>query len=252
MWHLFWHSVFFDPIYNGLIFIASHMPGADVGLAIVILTIIVKIVLLPLSIKAAHTQHAMRTLEPELARIKEVYKDNREEIAKRTMAAYAEAGVNPFASIVLALLQIPVVIALYMSVYGGGGVKLPLINTPLLYSFITPASHLSMLFLGFINIAAKSTVLAAIAGVAQFVYGYLSLPPAAPKAEGTPSFKDDLSRSMNLQMKYAMPLIIMFVAYSATAVVALYLVVSNLMSILQEFVVRSRIPDRHAPLPIKK
>lgn len=228
------------------------MPGADVGLAIIILTIVVKIILLPLSLKAAHTQHAMRTLEPELARIKEAHKDNREELAKKTMAVYKDAGINPFASVFLALLQIPVVIALYLAVYSGGGVRLPEVNVALLYSFVPTPEHLSMLFLGFTDIAAKSAVLAAIAGITQFIYGYLSLPPSPPKTDSAPNFKEDLTRSMNLQMKYVMPIIIIFVAYSASAVVALYLVVSNLMSIAQEYVVRARIPNRHDPLPTNK
>ena len=248
MWSTLWHTLFFDPIYNGLIFIAGHMPGADVGLAIVILTIIVKIILLPLSLKAAHTQHAMRQLEPELTRIKEAHKDNREELAKKTMSVYRDAGINPFASIFLALLQIPVVIALYLAVYSGGGVRLPEVNIALLYSFVPTPEHLSMLFLGFTDMAAKSVALALIAGVTQFIYGYLSLPPSPAKTDTAPNFKDDLARSMNLQMKYVMPIIIFFVAYSVSAVVGLYLVVSNLMSIAQEYVVRARIPNRHDPV----
>jgi len=248
MWSTLWHTLFFDPIYNGLIFIAGHMPGADVGLAIVILTIIVKIILLPLSLKAAHTQHAMRQLEPELTRIKEAHKDNREELAKKTMSVYRDAGINPFASIFLALLQIPVVIALYLAVYSGGGVRLPEVNIALLYSFVPTPEHLSMLFLGFTDMAAKSVALALIAGVTQFIYGHLSLPPSPAKTDTAPNFKDDLARSMNLQMKYVMPIIIFFVAYSVSAVVGLYLVVSNLMSIAQEYVVRARIPNRHDPV----
>ncbi len=246
MWSNLWHGVFFDPIYNGLIFIAGHLPGADVGLAVVILTIIVKIILLPLSLKAAYTQHAMRTLEPELTRIKELHKDNREELTKKTMATYKEAGINPFASILLALLQIPVVIALYLAVYSGGGVKLPLINTELLYSFVTAPFELSMYFFGTIDMAAKSMVLAFLAGITQYAVGHLSFPPIKKKTSDKADFKEDLTRSMQLQMKYMMPIIILFVAYSTSAVIALYFVVSNVMAIAQEYVVRARIPNRHA------
>jgi YidC/Oxa1 family membrane protein insertase len=245
MWSAFWHTVFFDPIYNGLIFIAGHLPHADVGVAIILLTVIVKVILLPLSIKAAHTQHAMRSIEPKLKELKELHKDNREELGRQTFAAYKEAGINPFASIILLLLQIPVVIALYMSVYSGGGVKLPAINEAILYSFVAEPASLSMLFLGFFDIAGRSIVLAVLAGATQFASGALSLPPMKPKAEGAPDLKEDLARSMQLQMKYAMPVIITFVAYSVPAAVALYFVTSNLMTIVQEFVVRARIPNRH-------
>lgn len=245
MFSAFWHTIFFDPVYNGLIFIAGHVPGADVGVAIILLTIIVKVILLPLSLKAAHTQYAMRFIEPKLKEIKERYKDNREELGRQTFAAYKEAGVNPFASIALLLLQIPVVIALYLSVYSGGGIKLPAVNEALLYSFVTAPSSLSMLFLGFFDIAGRSAVLALLAGATQYISGSLSLPPIKPKTSDSPDFKEDLARSMQLQMKYAMPVVIVFVAYTVSAAVALYFVVSNLMTIVQEYIVRARIPNRH-------
>lgn len=251
MWKAIWHNFFFDPIYNGLIFIVGHVPGADVGVAIILLTVVVKIVLLPLSVKAAHAQYAMRFLEPELARIKLEYKDNKEELAKRTMAAYKDAGINPLASVLLAFVQIPVVIALYLSVYSGGGVHLPSINTALLYSFVRAPETLSMHFLGLIDIASKNIPLAVLAGISQYVSGVVSLPPHKKKASDEPNFKEDLARSMQLQMKYAMPLIILFVAYKASAVVALYFVVSNVMAIVQEYVVRVRIPDRHREIEPK-
>ncbi len=251
MWSAIWHTVFFDPIYNGLIFIVGYVPNADVGVAIVVLTVVIKIILLPLSIKAAHTQLAMRLLEPELAALKEKHKNNKEEMARKTMAAYAGAGVNPLASVFLALVQIPFVIALYLAVYSGGGVKLPAVNVALLYSFVYAPDHLSMLFLGIVDMAAKSIPLAALAGITQYVSGVLSLPPTQKKKSEVPNFKEDLARSMQLQMKYAMPVIILFVAYQTSAVVALYFVVSNIAAIAQEYVVRAKIPDRHGEVPTK-
>lgn len=253
MWSFIWHTIFFDPIYNALIFIAGHLPGKDVGLAVILVTVIVKVILLPLSLKAAHTQHAMRRLEPLLTKIKEESKDNREEMAKKTMAAYAEAGINPFASIFLALLQIPVVIALYFAVsHGGGGVRLPEVNASLLYSFIPPPEALSMYLFGVIDMASKSVVLAALAGALQYLYGHLSLPPLKDKKEETPNFKEDLARSMQLQMKYMMPVIITFVAYTTSSVIALYFVVSNIMSLVQEYMLRARIPNRHEEVAVSK
>ncbi len=252
MWSAIWHTAFFDPIYNGLIFIAGHVPGYDVGVAIILLTIIVKVILLPLSLKAAHTQYAMRFIEPKLRELKERFKDDRESLGRETLKAYKEAGINPFASIFLALIQIPVIIALYLSVYSGGGVKLPAVNTALLYDFVRDPGALSMLFLGMFDITGRSAVLAVLAGATQYVSGALSLPPMKPKSSDTPDFKEDLARSMQLQMKYAMPVIILFVAYTVSAAVALYFVVSNLMSIVQEYIVRMRVPDRYSDTEVKE
>jgi len=239
MWSTIWHSFFFDPIYNGLVFFIDIVPGGDVGMAIILITIVVKSLLLPLSIKAVKTQHGMRLIEPELKTLKEKFKDKREEQAKAMMELYRKAGINPFASIILLFIQIPVIISLYFSVARGGGVPLPAINIDLLYSFIPNPTTISMSFLGFIDIAARSLPLAALAGITQFIHARLAVPVSAPKEAGAaPNFKDDFARSMQVQMRYVMPVIIFVFAYTISAAIALYFTISNIMSIGQEFIVR--------------
>lgn len=239
MFSYIWHTIFFDPIYNTLIFFVDTVRGGDVGLAIIATVIVVKMVLLPLSIKAAKTQKIMREIEPKLKEIKETHKDNREEQARAMMAIYKEANLNPFASIVLVFLQIPIVFALYFSVYSGGGISLPDINTTLLYSFIPEPTTVSMNFLGFFDITKRSLLLAVGAGITQFIFTRMTLPVLPAKdPEAAPDFKDDFMRNMHLQMKYVMPVLIAFIAYTISATIALYFVVSNLVAIAQEFYVR--------------
>lgn len=234
-----WHTFFFDPIYNGLVFFIDTVPGGDVGLAIVGVTVVVKVLLLPLSISAARTQKVMREIEPQLKEIRDKHKNNREELARATMDVYKEAGLRPFSSIFLLFLQIPIIFALYWSVYRGGGVPLPEINTALLYGFVAVPEMVNMLFLGFIDIAAKSLPLAALAGITQFIHARLSIPTPAPRKENEPAdFKADFARNMSLQMRYVMPVVIFFVAYTISASIALYFTVSNLVAILQEFLLR--------------
>lgn len=239
MFSYIWHTFFFDPVYNGLVFFIDVIPGGDVGLAIIATVIVVKMILLPLSIKAAKTQKVMREIEPKLKELKEKYKDNREEQARQMMVIYKEAGMNPFASIFLLFLQIPIVIALYLSVSKGGGVPLPDINTELLYAFVASPVSVTMNFLGIIDITGKSLILALLAGVTQFFQIKLSMPPLPPKdANAEPSLKDDFMRNMQLQMRYVMPVVIVFAAYAISAAIALYFFVSNLVAIGQEFYVR--------------
>lgn len=241
-----WHTIFFDPVYNALVFFIDVIRGGDVGIAIICTVILVKTVILPISLKAARTQLIMRELEPKLAEVKEKHKDNREMQAVKTMELFKEAKVNPFSSILLLFIQIPIVIALYFSVYSGGGVPLPAINTALLYSFIPTPETVNMIFLGFMDITAKSLPLALLAGITQFIHTHLSLPaskPRDPKAE--PNFKDDFARSMQLQMRYVMPALITVVAYTLSASIALYFFVSNLMAIAQEYVVRHKGLKQH-------
>ena len=236
-----WHTFFFDPIYNSLVFFIDVVPGGDLGIAIVCTVILVKTIILPVSLKAVRTQLAMRELEPKLSKIKEDYKDKREIQAMKTMELFKEAKVNPFSSVLLLFVQIPIVIALYFSVYSGGGVKLPLINAALLYSFVPTPEVVNMVFLGFMDIAAKSLPLAFLAGITQYIHTNLSLPPAKPRdPKAEPNFKDDFARSMQLQMRYVMPVLILVVAYTISAAIALYFVISNVMAIAQEYVVRHK------------
>src|SRR5690348_17271212 len=94
------HAVFYNPIYNILVSLVAILPGGDVGLAVVILTLIIRLILLPLSLSVARGQRAMRALEPKLNELKEVHKDDSETLAKKTMELYKAEKVNPFMSVI--------------------------------------------------------------------------------------------------------------------------------------------------------
>jgi YidC/Oxa1 family membrane protein insertase len=234
MFGTIWHTLFLNPIYNALVYFIDAIPGGDVGIAIILTVIIVKVLLLPLSIKAAKTQKVMREIEPKLKDIKERITDPQEQ-ARATMDLYREAGINPFASILLLFVQIPIVIALYFAVAGGGGVPLPGINTSLLYGFVPVPATVSMLFLGILDITQKSLLLAIFAGALQFLQSHFmfpALPPRDPKAPA--SMKDDFGRSMQMQMKYFLPVFIGIIAYTTSAAIALYFVISSITTLAQE------------------
>lgn len=238
MFSTIWHTLFFDPVYNGLIFFIDVIPGGDVGLSIIAITIVVKVILLPLSIRAAKTQKAMREIEPQLKQLQEKHKSDREALARSTMELYRESGIRPLSTILLMLLQLPIIFALYLAVLRGGGVPLPDINFDLLYFFVPAPETVDMIFLGFINIAEKSLPLAFLAGFTQFIHAQLSLPKLEPRKEGVTDMKADFARSMNVNMRYVLPVVIGVVAYTFSASVALYFTISNLVAIAQEFVLR--------------
>lgn len=239
MWSSIWHNFFFDPVYNALVFFIDIIPGGDVGLAIIATVLLVKTVLLPLSIKAVKTQKIIREIEPKLKELKEKYKEDRQQQAQAMMEVYKEAGINPLASIVLVFFQIPIIIALYLAVYKGGGVALPDINVDILYSFVAAPVEVTMNFLGLIDITSRSMILALGAGITQFIHVKLTMPDLPPKEVGAaPNLKDDFMRNMQLQMKYVMPVLITIVAYSISAAIALYFFVSNLVTIGQEYFIR--------------
>lgn len=231
--------VFYIPLYNGLIFLIGILPGHSVGVAVILFTFLVKLLLSPLSHKAAKFQLEMKTHEGELNRIKEKYKDDKQAQGKAILDFYREKKINPFAAILPLFIQIPIVIALYYVFYKGG---LPSVDSSLLYSFVsspTPDMHLFG-----VNILAKSLPLAVLAGVSQLLQGHFAMPPA-PAKSGEQSLGNDLARGMHLQMKYVLPVFMAFVAYAVSGAVALYFITSSLFTIAQEIIVRRSLAKTH-------
>src|ERR1035437_9801938 len=142
-----WNAIIFRPFYNGLICLFHFLPFFDAGVIVIIFTIIVKIILLPLSIKASKSQLQMKSIEKDLNAIKEKHKDNKEEQTKQTIEYYKVNHINPFAGIFVLLIQLPIIIGLYRVFLTSG---LPKINSALLYHFVSSpaAGSINMVFLG--------------------------------------------------------------------------------------------------------
>ncbi len=243
MFNTLWHAVIYDPLYNVLVFLLNIVPGADVGVAVIIITILVKLLLSPLAHKVSRTQVIIKRIQPELDKLKEKFKNNKQEQTIKTLALYKENKVNPFFGFLVIIIQLPIILGLYWIFYKGG---LPNINIDLLYSFIKSPniSSESMIFIGLVDMAGKSVVLAALAGITQFINMSIIMPTAPEKKSGAkPSIKDDIARSMHMQMKYMLPIIITIAAYTISAAVALYWVTSNLFAIGQELLVRRQLKN---------
>ncbi len=232
----FFHAFIYAPIYNALAFAVYWVPGGDVGVAIILITILIKLILFPLAVKASQTQHAMRDLEPHLREIKEKHKDDSQGLAKATMALYKEYKVNPFASILLLLIQIPIILGLYWVIIAEGHTGE--FSPDILYNFVHPPTTVSFVFLGIVEIAKGSIILALLVAATQYIQAKL-LMPHAPVASGK-SFQDDLAASMHLQMRYVFPVVLGVVSYVASAAVALYFITSNIFGIIQELVAKYR------------
>lgn len=232
-------TVFYVPIYNGLIFLIGVLPGHSVGVAVILVTVIVKSLLFPLSRKATLFQMEMKLHEPELNRIKERFKNDKQAQGKAVLEFYKEKRINPFAGILPVFIQIPIVIALYYVFYGGG---LPAVDSALLYSFV-PVPEPDMHFLG-LNMLEKSFLLAVLAGASQLLQAHIAMPARPPKSD-TPSFGSDLARGMHLQMKYIFPIFMAFIAYAVSGAVALYFITSSMFTVIQELVIRHSLAKTH-------
>ncbi len=235
------YNFIYDPLYNGLVFLVDSVPNHDIGIAIIILTIVVKIVLYPLSRQAVRTQIAMKEIAPEIDALKEKLKDKQEEQARAIFALYKERGIRPFSSFFLILVQFPILFGLYWVFWHGG---LPEVDASLLYAFIPRPEMVNMEFLGLLDMRERSLLLAACAGLTQLVYARLSMGVRKPRTETTEaSFANDMAHSFDLQARYILPLIVAGIAYTVASAVPLYWTTSNLFMIAQEFMMGRRFQE---------
>lgn len=232
--HIF-HAVFYNPIYNVLVALVAYIPRGDVGVAVILMTLIIQLVLLPFSLSAARAQIAMKVLEPKMKELKERHKGDKDQEALAMLELYRTEKVNPFASILTLFIQLPVLLALYWVFRYESFTALDVAR---LYSF-TPLPHAtSLLFLGFVNIAGKSLFVAALAGITQYFLALLT--PMPTSGDGAQA---DFSRVLMLQMRYVFPILIAVIAYSSSTAIAIYFVTINLARMLQQwYVLRKYAP----------
>jgi YidC/Oxa1 family membrane protein insertase len=240
--HYLYTTFIYNPLYNGLIYLSDLLPFFDAGVLIVLFTIIVKLILFPLSKKSVRTQAMMKLIEPELKAIKEKHKSDKQAQALATMKLYKDKNINPFSSIFLLLIQLPIIFALYKIFYSTGFSS---INADILYSFVDVPPQISTYFLGLVDVSKKSVALAICAAVSQYFQIKLSTPNIPKKTEGG-GFQEDFARNMHLQMKYIFPIMILFISYHVAAALAIYWTTSNLFTIGQELFIRRQLAKEGA------
>jgi YidC/Oxa1 family membrane protein insertase len=239
------HIIFYQPLYNALVFLVGVIPFHDVGVAVVILTLVVQFIIFPFRHKSVVAQRKMREIEPEIKKIKEQFKKNPQEQTRQTMALYRTHGISPFSGFLMLLVQLPIFFALYKLF--SAGIKFAPAD---LYSFVTLPDIIHTKIFGLIDIFKSNYVLAFLAGATQFFQMQLALPKVKKTEAGAGSFKESLSRSMSLQAKYIMPIFIFFIALRFSAGLALYWTTMNVFAIVHEAIVARRARKMKYETPI--
>ncbi len=229
-----WETTIYEPIYNLLVFILTHIPGHYAWIAVVVLTIIIRVLLFPVYQRIIRTQKVLRDVQPEIKQIQEKYKSDRQALALKVMEVYKTHKVNPFSTIgYLIFVQIPVFLGLYF-VFARGLVH----HEGALYSFVSFPETVNTFFFNIDLMITGSVAIAFLAGVAQYFHSRntLSLQPEIPprKKDEMPSFQDELQRSLRFQTLYFIPVLITVTAYFFPAAIGLYWVVNSVFSIAQE------------------
>lgn len=225
--------ILYKPLYNALIFLVWLIPGHSVGWAIVTLTVLIRLLLLPSSKKSIESQKQLKELQPELDKIKEKYKDKQEQ-AKATMAFYTSHKINPLSSCLPLLIQFPILIILYYVFRAG----LDTSRFGLLYNFVPRPDAMNTMFLG-INLTVSSIYLAVIAGILQFIQTKQIMPKSQPAVNS--ANKDDKTQQVQnmfgSQMLYIMPIFTVFISMKLPAALPLYWAVTTLFAIGQQYFV---------------
>src|SRR3989344_1032016 len=104
--------LFYQPLYNGLIALINILPWEDAGFAVIVFTILIKLILFPLSKKSVVTQFRLKQLAPEIEKIKKTYTDKQEQ-SRQMLQLYKTNKINPFLSIILVFIQLPIIFGLY-------------------------------------------------------------------------------------------------------------------------------------------
>lgn len=238
----FFNTILYEPLFNALIFLYDAIPGTDMGIAIILLTLVIKLLLFQPSLSALKAQKSLQDLQPKLREVQEKYKDNREELGKKTIEVYRTHKVNPFSSCLPILIQLPILWVLYRVFFNGieldaeSGLLMPN-QVEHLYGYLQAkyaTQAIDSTFLGLVDLSATGNViLAVLAGALQF-WQTRMLQRTRPKVQTKGSRDEDLMANMNRQMLYVMPIITVIFGYQFPAGLALYWTVNILYSIGQQ------------------
>jgi len=237
MAHLF-TVIFYQPILNLLIFLYNTVSFHDLGIAIILLTIIIKLILWPLGRQSIRAQKSLQELQPKINELKKNYGDDKVGLSRATMDLYKTHKINPLSSCLPLLIQIPFLFAVYQVFRAGVSNDLHLV-----YAFIPKPEILNTMAFGFLDLAKRSVYLAILAGLAQFWQGKMMLTKKA--SVKIPEAKDEnMAAMMNKQMLYFMPALTVFIGLSLPGGLTLYWLVITILTALQQLLVFRKKTDR--------
>ena len=229
-------TLLIQPIYNVFVYLIGIMPGGDVGFAIILLTLLMRILFYPAFTASIRTQMGMQAIQGDVDEINTKFKDDPKERATRTMALFKERNIRPLSGFLAILVQIPVFIALYFAFFKE---ELPKIVTELLYSFVPPPEVVNTLFLGFVDLLTPhNIILSVLVGVLQYGVVWLSLARVKNTSLKLTPERETAQKMQKYLMLYFLPGLMVVVSYSLPAAAGLYFATTNLLSLGQEWVIR--------------
>ncbi|OGY64090.1 MAG: hypothetical protein A3I89_03855 [Candidatus Harrisonbacteria bacterium RIFCSPLOWO2_02_FULL_41_11] len=224
-------TILYNPLINALVFLYNTVAFQDLGIAIILLTVFIRLIFAPLFYKSAKNQIILQRLQPEIKKIQHAHKDNKEKQAAAMMDLYKKHEVNPFSGFLMIIIQLPVLIALYQVFLQGLS---PDIFVHL-YSFIVSPAHLNPMFLGLIDLEKRSILMVGLAAIAQYWQGRLTLPEIKKGQELSPPER------IGRQMVYFGPILTVVILSSLPTAIGLYWLVTGVFSIVQQIYINKTL-----------
>ncbi|MDD5750093.1 MAG: YidC/Oxa1 family membrane protein insertase [Candidatus Pacebacteria bacterium] len=230
-----YQTVLFQPLLNGLVLLYVFLPGHDLGVAVVVLTLLIRLILHPVSVKGLKSQKALAYLQPKIKEIQEKFKNDRARQSSAMMELYRKEKISPASGCLPLLLQLPVIIALYQVFLKGMDSRFLADN---LYGFVSNPGVISSTFLGVFDLQNKIFVLvvAVLAGLAQFWQAKVSGSPAAARPAA-----GDIASMLQKQMLYIFPVLTVFIIYKVGGLIGVYWLSSTLISVGEQYLANRRL-----------
>ena len=240
-----WNTLLYHPILNLLVFFYQIL-FKNLGLAILAMTVVLRAALIPATLPTLKAATRQKELMPELKKIQEKYKGNKEKLAKAQMELYRRHGVNPAAGCLPQILQLIVLIALYQAfiqILKSDGQAILKLNEILYFDFLKldPTRVINTHF-GPWNLSQPDRffVLPILSGIFQLLLSKMMQPAvmvASEKAKKTPEKSDDLMYTMQGQMLYLMPLMTILIGWKLPSGLVLYWLATTVFSLIQQYFV---------------
>lgn len=254
-------TLLLEPLFNALLFLYAIIPGGDFGVAVIVLTAIIRLAMWPLVKKQVHQQRVMKELKPEVDKLKKKAGGDKQKESQMMMELYKEKGVNPFASFGIILIQLPIFIALFFTlreIVGGDTLETTtyafLQSLPAIQAIVAnPASFDPTLF-GLIDMSEPHIVLALTAGASQFIQAKQMSPKDEEKDEQTAKNTSQNQNSekngkkdqptppsMQKMMSNILPVVMVIVAMQLPSALAVYWTVGSIVAIGQQYIILNDI-----------
>ena len=237
-----WNVIFIRPMVNSLILLYIVL-GQNFGLSIISFTMIIRLLMFPLSIRQTKQMKAMSVIQPKIKQIQERFKDDRQKISQETMALYKQQGINPIGCLGPLIIQMPIFIGLYQALY---------ITLPSNPENLTQLSDSIFGFIPLINQAVPIDASFLWLNLGSIVrdsdiYTQIGLPVLVgastffmQKTTATPAM-DDRQKSTNRMMLWFMPILLAWFTLSFPSGLALYWLISNVVGTLIQLIITGKI-----------